>query len=500
MRQSQHLAVTRRHAITTLGTLIPIFALGACAIPVPAVLARPTPAPVTLPVVVAEAYSRDVMQGGSHTTVLDDSVRRWVAAAEAALHGRVTLPIQIVPFQSVGVDIYATTAAVNAGTTQPLWFATHDNLWRLRADGVLADLRAQVTKDHTLGNGRLHPDALSALHWAGAQVGLPVALWPALLAMDARVPSPPVGWSWADAARVPAGNGWPVQLMPDMPPLETWLWPHGADLFSADNVRATITDPAALTGLAAYANAFGPSGQGKLSPPPGGGLRPEDKGTPDSDTWIKRAPALRDQQVQQRLVQAWFPPDEWPPATPGPHRWQDGVGPLRRVPVPGAAQGALPVITYGVGIRSDATQPDLAYSAARALQEAAPAFLAYAPFVAEQTSEALQRRWSQLNAGQAAVLSAALRLRLRPVWSVPYGALLAQPFLGWSVDITQPQRWDGGHLMGAGIPRSPQALLHVTLSLCQVLALGLLPVPIAAANAAHAIQAILAAWAERPNG
>jgi len=54
--------------------------------------------------------------------------------------------------------------------------------------------------------------------------------------------------------------------------------------------------------------------------------------------------------------------------------------------------------------------------------------------------------------------------------------------------------------MGAGIPRSPQALLHVTLSLCQVLALGLLPVPIAAANAAHAIQAILAAWAERPNG
>jgi hypothetical protein len=246
MRQSQHLAVTRRHAITTLGTLIPIFALGACAIPVPAVLARPTPAPVTLPVVVAEAYSRDVMQGGSHTTVLDDSVRRWVAAAEAALHGRVTLPIQIVPFQSVGVDIYATTAAVNAGTTQPLWFATHDNLWRLRADSVLADLRAQVTKDHTLGNGRLHPDVLATLHWAGAQVGLPVALWPALLAMDARVPPPPAGWSWGDAAKVPAGSGWPVQLMPDMPPLSAALRLRLRPVWSIPYWRAA---PAAIPGL-----------------------------------------------------------------------------------------------------------------------------------------------------------------------------------------------------------------------------------------------------------
>jgi|GEM_PF-4902964 hypothetical protein len=54
--------------------------------------------------------------------------------------------------------------------------------------------------------------------------------------------------------------------------------------------------------------------------------------------------------------------------------------------------------------------------------------------------------------------------------------------------------------MGAGIPRSPQALLHVTLALCQVLVLQLLPVPTAAANAAHAIQAILAAWAAQSNG
>ncbi len=52
--------------------------------------------------------------------------------------------------------------------------------------------------------------------------------------------------------------------------------------------------------------------------------------------------------------------------------------------------------------------------------------------------------------------------------------------------------------MGAGIPHSPQALLHVTLALCQVLALNLLPVPAAAANAAHAIQAVLAAWAQQP--
>jgi hypothetical protein len=252
MRQAQRVAVTRRHILTTLGTLIPLFALGACAVPVPAVLARPTPAPVTLPLVVAEAYSRDVVQGRSHTTVLDDGIRRWVAAAEAALHGRVTLPIQVVPVQSVGIDTYATTAARSrcarqrAGTTQPLWFATHDNLWRLRADSVLADLRAQVTKDHTLGNGRLHPDVLATLHWAGAQVGLPVALWPALLAMDARVPPPPAGWSWGDAAKVPAGSGWPVQLMPDMPPLSAALRLRLRPVWSIPYWRAA---PAAIPGL-----------------------------------------------------------------------------------------------------------------------------------------------------------------------------------------------------------------------------------------------------------
>lgn len=65
---------------------------------------------------------------------------------------------------------------------------------------------------------------------------------------------------------------------------------------------------------------------------------------------------------------------------------------------------------------------------------------------------------------------------------------------------TQPAFAPTSTLKGAGIPCSPQPLLHVTLALCQVLALNLLPVPAAAANAAHAIQAILAAWAEQPNG
>jgi hypothetical protein len=253
---------------------------------------------------------------------------------------------------------------------------------------------------------------------------------------------------------MPADTGWPLRLMPDAPPLEAWLWPYQAELISADGSNAVIA-------------------------------------------WQQQALLLRDQQVRQRSVQAWFPLEEWPPLTPAPHRGRDAVGLLRRLPVPGAAQTGLPVIVHGVGVRRDTAQPELAYAAARALQDTAPAFLPYTPFTAQETAVALQTRWRQLTTDQATAIAVALQLHLRPVWSVLSGPYFHDGW--WSMGIANdavPSEWNDRQYIAAW--DLPSMVVRLVKALCQVLALGVAPTPQAAADVAHGLQNVLVEWATSP--
>jgi len=72
------------------------------------------------------------------------------------------------------------------------------------------------------------------------------------------------------------------------------------------------------------------------------------------------------------------------------------------------------MVVYGLGIPNAAPKPDLVYQVARALQDAAPKFLAYSPFRLDQGADGLRRQWGQLDIDQAAMLAQLLTLHLRP--------------------------------------------------------------------------------------
>jgi len=483
--------------------------LASCRAPAPQLPFGPRSAQLPVSLVVGDAYIHvegNTRDRNSLVTVADEAVRKWAAAAQEALGGRTALRVRVADLAHGTLWLDATLAtAAGGGIEQPLYLASHAMLWRLRGGGLVADLGDRVARDRSLGAGRLHSDALGCFRWRGQLAGLPVALWPALMATDARLPALPESWTWDDAARLAVGAGtWPVQLLPDAPPLETWLWPHGADVVNPDGSRALLAQANALTALHAYANAFGPAGLGVLSPLPGGGLQRDELGTlggpwtPVYDvaenTWGQRAMTQSAQQVRQRLVSAWFPVEEWPPVTATPHRFSDEIGPIQRVAPPGAHQANVPTMGYGLGIRADAAQPETLYAAARALQDAAPGFLAYSPFATDQTADALRRRWSILDANQAATLAAVLALRLRPVWGVTSARLTSNPFLpGWLPDATLGVRfnreieqdyWD--------VPKRVEGLLK---SLSVVVALGIVSPEVVAPQVSHELQNLLELWA-----
>lgn len=482
--------------------------LASCTAPAPRLPFGPRPASLPVTLVVGDAYVRvtgNPQDRNSLVTVADATLQKWAATAQERLQGRAMLGVRVADLAHETLWLDATLAGGTVTGEQPLYLASHAMLWRLRGGGIVADLGARVARDHALAAGSLHPDTLDCFRWRHQLAGLPIALWPALMATDARLPAPPAGWTWDDAVRLRIGSGaWPVQLLPDAPPLEAWLWPHGADVVNVDGTQALLAQANALTALHAYATAFGPIGSGALSPVPGGGLGPTELATlrgpwtPDYDAvlnaWARRTLTQSVQQVRQRRVGAWFPVDEWPPVATGPHQFRDDTGPLQRLAPPGAQQAGVPTTGYGLGIRADAAHPDLLYQAARALQDAAPGFLAYSPFLADQTAAALRRRWSALTADQAATLAAVLRLRLRPVWDVTSARLLRNPFLpGFLPDATQAGRlsreieqdsWD--------VPKRVEGLLQ---SLSIVVALGILPSAAATPNVAHELQNLLELWA-----
>ena len=180
-------------AVTSVGLAA---GLGGCALAAPALPRAPQRAPVALSLVVGDAYCQRVPFHGdarSLVTVADPALRQWADAATATLDGRVTLQLNVAD-EGFGGGLwrYATQPASSwPDTDQSLYFCTHAMLWRLRNGGVVADLASHVARERSLANGVLHPDGLAALRWGGTLVGLPVALWPALMAMDARLPAPP---------------------------------------------------------------------------------------------------------------------------------------------------------------------------------------------------------------------------------------------------------------------------------------------------------------------
>lgn len=484
------------------------------------------PALAVLTMVVGDAYihfSSDDHQGNAMTTVVDEAVRRWVGDTAAVLAGRARLTVRVADMVHGTLWLDAMqTAASGAQAEQPMYLASHGTLWYLRAGGLLADLRQYVAQDRSLRAG-LHPDAISCLRWAGALAGLPVALWPLLLATDARLPTPAPDWTWSAMAPLPAGAGWPVQLLPGAPPLETWLWPAQADAVSADGAQPLVGSSSAIAALHRYAAAFGPPGGGSLSPLPAGGLAsgevPAFQAPLTNQTatavaaWAQRAGTLARHQVRTRQVGAWFPDDEWPPLRPGPHAGDDAISALRRPAPPGASRFGVATLAYGLGLRRDAALPDLLYVAARALQDTAPASLAYSPFTRDQGAAALRQRWSQLDAGVAGDIAAALRWRLRPVWGVPSVQGAPAWRYGRPSDITDPPRYSStaalpprfGTVPGAtslskgGIyPESSAVLGKVLTSLGQVVALGIMPIEVAAANAGRFLQLILNEWTYPP--
>ncbi len=485
-------------------------ALSSCATPLPPLPFRPTPVPTRITVVVGDAYThvqgnpRDPQQYSSLQLVADGAIQRWTQAAEATLQGKVALTVRVADmlhatfWQEVTLN---TASGSGSDTEQPLYLASHAMLRRLQAGGILADLRPLLDREHGL-RGQLSADALTSLQWAGAQAGLPVALWPQLAATDARLPAPPAAWTWADAAAVPAGAGnWPVQLFPLAPTLEAWLWPQQADLLTADGTKTLIDQPAGIAAAGAYAQAFGPPPA--LSPVPGGGAPANLENLSPAQSqvfnaWAAQALQRRDQQIQKRQVSVWFPTGEWPPASPALHVWQDGVGPLRRLAPPGAAATGVPIIAYGLGIRADAAQPDLLWHAADALQAAAPDYLAYSPFTADQTAEGLRKRWSHLAADQATVLASILRLRLRPVWGVPTSWPQGQ--FAAPADVLTPAYWQRRiSAVDAGTAQDFSRILTELIgTFSLVLGLGLLPPAQAAANAAQALLALMPLMQVRP--
>jgi hypothetical protein len=458
---------------------------------------RPTPVPTAITIVVGDAYVRasgDAAQRATQTMQVDSAVMKWAAAAAEALHRQVALTVRAADLLHATFWQEVTTGAAPA--EQPLYLASHAMLWRLRAGGLAADLGSQIARDKGLTRGRLHPDAGAALQWRGQQTGLPVALWPVLAATDARLPAPPDSWTWLDAARLPTGSGWPVQLMPNTPPLEAWLWPQQADLATADGATLLIDDLAGVAALTAYAQAFGPAGA--LSPLPGGGA-PGGSTPQAAQAWTAQAVAQRDQQVQMRQVATWFPVDEWPSSTTGPHPWSDAVGPLRRLAPPGATQSGLPIVTYGLGIPTATVKPDLMYQVGRALQDAAPGFLAYSPFATDLTVAGLQRRWVQLAPDQAATLAELFALRLRPVWGVPRPPFaLGNWPLGDLDTIAEAAQFNGTGPAGAISHQAETSamLAALTKSISLVTALGTLPPATVAANASHLLSVIFTLMAQ----
>ena len=387
-----------------------------------------------------------------------------------------------------------TASGSGSDTEQPLYLASHAMLRRLQAGGILTDLRPLLDREHGL-RGRFSADAVTSMQWAGAQAGLPVALWPQLAATDARLPAAPAAWSWADAVAIRAGAGnWPVQLFPLAPTLEAWLWPHGADLLTADGRKTLIDQPSGIAAASAYAKGFG--SPPALSPLPGGGA-PAGLGNltlaqgQTLDAWATQALQRRDQQIQRRQVSVWFPSAEWPPSAPTPHPWQDAVGLLRRLAPPGAAAAGVPITAYGLAIRADAAQPDLLWQAAQALQATAPGYLAYSPFTADRTAAGLRKRWSQLTADQATTLAGILKLRQRPVWGVPTPwprGLNAAPS-----DVLTPAYWrrrisavDDGPAQDFS-----RILTELIGSFSLVLGLGMLSPAQAASNMAQALLALM---------
>ena len=207
--------------------------------------------------------------------------------------------------------------------------------------------------------------------------------------------------------------------------------------------------------------------------------------------------------MRNRHVAAWFPANEWPPSTPGPHAWSDAVGPLHRVTPPGSAQSGLPIVAYGLGIPTAAGNPDLLYQVARALQDVAPEFLAYSPFTADQTANGLRSRWGQLDTDQAATLARLFALRLRPVWGAPRSPFaLGNWPLGEPSTITEALQFDGKGPTGdlSHQAETSAMLAALTKSMSLVTALGMLPPATVAAHAAHQLSVIFTLMAQRADG
>ncbi len=253
-------------------------ALSSCAASLPRLPFRPTPVPTRITVVVGDAYThvqgnpRDPQQSASLQLVPDGAIQRWTKAAEVTLQGKIALTVRAADmihstfWQEATLN---TASGSGSDIEQPLYLASHAMLRRLQSGGILANLAPLLDREHGL-RGQLSPDALASLQWAGAQAGMPVALWPQLAATDARLPAPPAAWTWADAAAIPAGAGnWPVQLFPLAPTLEAWLWPQQADLLTTDGTKTLIDQPAGIAAASTYAAAFGTPPA--LSPVPGGG-------------------------------------------------------------------------------------------------------------------------------------------------------------------------------------------------------------------------------------
>lgn len=283
--------------------------LTGCSATVPRLPFQPTPALPRLTVVVADAYTHvtgDPKQFSGLQMAADVAIPRWVTAAQGTLQGNIDLGVRVIDavHGSIWQDATLNTASGSGSSTeQPLYLASHATLRRLQAGHVLADLGPLLAREPGL-SARLSADSLASLRWDGAQAGLPVALWPQLAATDARLPAPSANWSWDAAAAIPAGTGnWPVQLFPLLPTMEAWLWPHQADLLTADGKNTLIDQPAGVAACSAYANAF--TASPALSPIPGGS-KPAALGVLDADqakaynAWVDTALQMREQQIQGR--------------------------------------------------------------------------------------------------------------------------------------------------------------------------------------------------------
>jgi hypothetical protein len=175
----------RRAVLSALASGFEV-AHSSCAASLPSLPFRPTPVPICITIVIGDTYThvqgdpRAPQQYASLQLVPDAAVQRWIAAAETTLQGKIVLSMRAADmihstfWQEATLN---TASGSGSDTEQPLNLASHAMLRRLQAGSILADLGPLLAREQGL-RARLSADALACLQWAGAQAGLPVALWP----------------------------------------------------------------------------------------------------------------------------------------------------------------------------------------------------------------------------------------------------------------------------------------------------------------------------------